>query len=468
MVIVMNKVKRFIGTSGVYFIGNVLSKLIAFILIPIYTSKLSPEQFGTFDLIVTIVSFFAPIAFFQIWDGMFRFSFDKIESYEKYKVISNAFLVWLYGFFVYLLIFGILHKALSFENDWLVLLYGLSIAIQYQYTFVARVFLKNKLFVISGLVNSVLSASINIVLLLKYNLGIESLYIAPILGSLVQVMIIEIAIHPMKKFNLKDVNISQQLEMLKFSIPLCIAAISYWLLSGFTKVVIAHQLGNSANGLFAVANRFTSMIILVVTVFQYAWNEMAYLMANDTNRSAIYEKSIMYIYKVLIIGSGIFMLFIKIIFPYIINSAYEDALMIVPLSLIGVSANAFSNFIGTIFMTEKKTRLIFTTTIISAVINIVCLWVFTPIWGLSGAVGALCLSFLALALIRIYSIKKLFKIGFSRSYINYLVLLISVVCLFFSVNNIILLVLIIIILTGIACYSLRDILLVLWGRVFKK
>ena len=146
----MNKIKRFIQTSGIYFIGSILSKLISFILLPLYTSMLSPSHFGTYDLVVTIMNFFAPIAFFQIWDGMFRFSFDKQSPSEKYSVISNSFSVFALGFVIYSMVFWTMFNAFNFEFAWLIFLYGLSLAIQYQYAFIARAFLRNKLFVMSG------------------------------------------------------------------------------------------------------------------------------------------------------------------------------------------------------------------------------------------------------------------------------------------------------------------------------
>lgn len=468
LVEVMNKIKRFLETSGIYFMGSILSKLIAVFLLPLYTSNLSPEVFGTYDLVVTIVSFFAPIAFFQIWDGMFRFSFDKHKNNDKYIVISNSFSVMGIGFIVFSIIFGVVYNIFRFEIPWLIYSYGISIAILYQYQFIARAFFRNKLFVVSGLINSLLNAGINIFLILKLNVGIESLYIASISGALIQVLIIELRIRPLRNFRFKDLNKQMQLEMVKFSVPLCVSSVSYWMLSGYTKVGISQQLGNHANGLYAVATKFTSMITIVITVFQYAWHELAYLISAEGNRNAKYEKSIEYIFKIVLVGSGIFILLIKIVFPLFVNPTYNDALLIVPLSLVGVAANAFADFVGTIFLAEKKTRLIFWTTIFSVGINIICLWIFTPIWGVQGAVGALSLSFVTIALLRIYAVGKLFSIKLSLSNFNYIFLLATVFYVYFTVDSILMLFIIVLILICIAAYSLRDILIILLKSIKNK
>lgn len=464
----MNNIKRFIKTSGIYFIGNILSKLIAFILLPLYTVKLSPSDFGTYDLVTTIISFLAPITFFQIWDGMFRFTFDKQKVNEKYYIISNSFFVWILGLVIYSIIFGIIYKILHFDFVLLIFSYGIAIAIQYQYSFIARSFQRNKLFVISGLINSLLSAGVNIVLILKFNVGIESLYIAPIIGCIAQALIIEMELQPFKKIHINEVNIDLQIEMIKFAVPLCIASIAYWLLSGYTKLAIYQKFGTYSNGLFAVANKFSSMITFFITSFQYAWNETAYFIAEDGNRATKYKKSIDYIFKVVMIGSGIFMLLIKLIFPYYINSNYRDALNIIPLALIGVSANAFADFISTIFMAERQTKWIFWTTIFSASINIIGLWIFIPIWGLQGAIGSLGLAFVALALIRTYVVGKILKFTLPKSNIIFFFILSLVICIFYLVNNIILIVIIIIILLGILFFSLRDFFIPLWMSIIKR
>lgn len=458
----MNIVKRFIKTSIVYFIGSILSKLISFILLPLYTSKLSPNEFGVYDIVITILSLLVPVVFCQIWDAMFRFALDKNSTDEKYMVVSDSFIVWFMGGVVYTFIYVVFSNFAHFEFKLLIYVYGISVAVQYQYTFIARVFLKNNLFVMSGIINSFISAIVNIILILNFKMGIESLYIATILGCLVQVIIIEKKLLPLRYINIKGFKINYITKMLKFSIPLCIATISYWLLSGYTKIAILQQLGTYENGLYAVANKFSSMIILIISVFQYAWNEIAYLMAGEENRIASYEKSVQYILKVAILGSGVFLLFTKLFFPYFVSISYYDALYIMPLTILGVSANSFAGFTGTIFMAEKQTKYILWTTTIAVGVNICCTWIFTRIWGLQGAVGALSLSFVVLAFLRFLYLKKIFPIKLYREFWFNIILLLFSIIIFISVNNTVYIMLSAILLGCISIFYFKDIIYALW------
>ncbi|BCK00816.1 lipopolysaccharide biosynthesis protein [Anaerocolumna chitinilytica] len=454
----MNKLTRFIKTSGVYFIGNVLSKLISFILLPLYTYKISPEQYGEFDVIITIMNFLIPILFFQIWDGMFRFTFDKKKEKDKYVIVSNSLFISFIGILLCSVSIVIFYHVFPFKNVWLVFFYGISFALQYHYSYIARAFLKNNLFVFTGFINSLLSAFFNIILILYFHMGIESLYISPIIGCFVQIFIIEISLNPLKNLNIKVLDFKLIKEMLRFSIPLCIATISYWLLSGYTKVVISKQLGTYENGLYAVANKFSVMISLIISVFQYAWNEMAYSMAADDNRIDSYRKSIQYILQIVLLGSGIFMLFTKIVFPYFVNASYKDALLIVPLSIIGVAINSFAGFLGTIFMTEKQTRYILWTTIISAIVNLIGSFFIVAAWGLQGAIGTLCFAFIVLAFMRLRALEALFHFKLSKKNIIYILLLIVSVYLYYSFTNPFALIICIVVYSIILLYSLKDII----------
>lgn len=455
----MGKARRFIETAGVYFIGNVLSKLVALFLLPLYTSKILPDKFGEYDLVFTMLSLFVPVIFFQIWDGMFRFAFEKEGIKDKYRVISNSTTVCFFGGIIYSIAFFIIYKILHFELALLIFIYGISFALQYQYTFIARIFLRNKLFVVSGLVNSLLSALLNIVLILRFGLGYESLYIAPVIGCIAQILIIEIVLHPSAHFHFKHIERYLIGDMLKFSIPLCIATVSYWLLGGFTKVVISQKLGIYENGLYAVANRFSSVVTLVVGVFQYSWNEMAYMMIKDDNRVIIYEKGIHLMFKAVILGSGILLIVIKLIFPYLIDQSYIKALELVPLTLLGIAANSLASFVSTIFMTEKQTQYILRTTGIGAILNLVCVWFITPVLGIQGAIGALCLSFIIIAILRLYLLKSIINFRISVTYILYIPIIIVVIFLFFSISNVLILNLILLLLLGFTGYSLRDVMM---------
>ncbi len=406
----MSKIKRFFSTSMVYLVGNVLSKLVVFFLLPLYTSRIPPDEYGVYDLIMTLITLLAPIAFFQIWDGMFRMGFDYSEKKDKYAVTSNAGVVFGVGIVVYIAIFTVLYFIFRFENAVYILLYGLFLSLNYFYGYVCRVFLANAFFAISGLLNTVVNTVLNVILIICFDWGVESLYLSPIVGFFVQCLITECKFKVLFNFKKSAINRNIIKVMLKFSIPLCIVGASYWLLSGFTKVLIKAMIGDTANGLFGIANKFASMITLVVTIFQYAWNELAYMMANDDDRVDSYNLCIDLLLKFSILGSAGMCIFIKILFPYLIDEQYAMAIYIIPATIIGTMMNSMASFVATLFMTEKKTGTIVYSILASSAINIALGIVLTKFFGLQGATISLAVAFTMLLVLRLIQARKKIKI----------------------------------------------------------
>ncbi len=422
----MNRLKRFLQTALTYFIGNILSKLITFVLIPIYTNKLTPSEYGNYDLVITIITLFVSVAFFQIWDGMFRFSFECKEDNEKYDVVCDTLYFYLIGIFLYLVAFYFAFCILKFDYYIFALIFGLIYGLQYVYSFIARVFLRNKLFVFSGTANTLVTALCNIVFIIYLDYGVVSLYLSQICGCIIQILIIEMSIKIRKRFFKHRPNIKALRKMLKFSIPLCIATISYWLLNGFTKLVINQCLGAYENGIYAIASSLANIVVITVNVFQFAWNETAYMMANDTNRKILYKKSIELLFVTVVYGCAILCIGVKLLFPFMIGSEYSRASEIIPILMIGVSSNAIAGFLGTIFMTERKTSYILISTVCVAFVNISLSKISAVIVGIQGIVFILSFSFILLMAIRLFFLKQNFNISINIScYFTSIVVIIS-------------------------------------------
>ena len=463
------KIKRFLQTAFVFLAGNMLSKLISFFLLPLYTSQIAPEQYGTYDLVMSFINLVAPIAFLQIWDGMFRFAFDYKNNEDKQTVIGNAWWVMLLGVIVYGLMFCGLNFFYHFDYFGYVLVYGFAYALHYVYTYAARVFLKNKLFVFSGVANTLCTALLNILLIVGFGWDIKAIYVAATIGSVLQMVIIEWKVGVIRHFRPKNADKNLIKAMIRFSVPLCIATISYWLLSGFTKVVITENLGAAENGLYAVANRFASMITLVVSVIQFAWNETAYLMADDQNRTSGYRVCIDLMIKAVCFGTAILCLGIKVIFPWFVDEQYSQALWLIPCTLIGVGANALAGFYGTLFMTEKKTNFILISTLIAAAVNLAFTGVATRYFGLLGAVSVLAASFILLMLLRLLKLCKEHSIRLDVSHFVLLPLVIVVaVAVFYFVESVLLLLAVCVLFAALFLISVANFLKIYLQRFSKR
>lgn len=439
----LNNSKRFIKTSITYFFGNILSKLIVLFLIPIYTYTFSPDEFGEYGLITSLLALFTPIIFFQIWDGVFRFTFDYEFDSDKRIVISNGLIM----FFISLVVFSIIYFNLSNLHNFyffMVFIYSICIGLQYLYGVVARSFLDNKTFVFSGLFNTLVNFTSVLIMIFKFDIGIESLFVSSSLGIIAQIIIIEIKYGLISKFRINHFNIIIFRKLVLFSFPISLYTLSLWLLNGFTQFFISKYLGSYYNGLFSIANRFSSILLLLIGVVQFSWSEFAFLSTNNKEKKYNYDNFFNQFIRLLFYFSGFIILIIKVAFPYMVNNSFLESLNIIPIVIIGTSLSSLSGLLGTILLSIKKSSYLFPTTAISGIFNVALCYILLNSFGFIGIILSLALSLLVGFLLRILILKKVLLIRINQKLIIALILLILTTLAYYIVNDIIGLILVIV------------------------
>ena len=90
-----NKFKRLIKDIFIFSLGSLGSKLILFLLVPLYTNYLTKAEYGTAELVFTIAQLLIPIASVTIWNGLIRYGL--MNSQQPESVFKNSILIWLFG-----------------------------------------------------------------------------------------------------------------------------------------------------------------------------------------------------------------------------------------------------------------------------------------------------------------------------------------------------------------------------------
>ena len=87
-----NKYKKLISNTAVLGIGVFASKFLVFLMMPFYTGILSPDEYGTADLISQTANLLIPLACIGITDAIFRFAMDK-EGDRRAVLTSGLFVL---------------------------------------------------------------------------------------------------------------------------------------------------------------------------------------------------------------------------------------------------------------------------------------------------------------------------------------------------------------------------------------
>jgi len=425
----MNNIIRFLKSTGIYLVGNGLIKIILFFMLPIYTKYINPVDYGMYDVNITYISFLASILFFDIWNGIMRFMFDYSKN-ERYKPIYAGLIIFIFSSILYSIITFSIGKIFIKQYLGLVFLYGLFMNFQNVLGNIARGYGKNLLYMVAGIVGTLTMVVFNIVFLVFLKWGYASLYISSIFSYIINILIILVGIKEKLISSSFYLDKSLLKNMFLFSLPLSLNSVAYWFLSSYNRVVITNTLGSYENGLYAIAIKFGAIINLVIQCFQLSLQEMTFEKAgsNEKGKSEYYSKIINEYIKFLLIGVLCVLPFVRIIYSYMIDKEYYDAINIVPLYLIATIVSAVSSYLGAVFGAIKNNKQIFISTVIGSVCNVISIHLLIDKIGLQSANVALIIGFLVNVIFRVLVLKRNIKIK-----VNFLTIITLIVLVIFQI-----------------------------------
>ena len=242
--------------TGIYAIGTFGSKLLTFLLVPVYSFYLNKESFGTYDLVITTINLLVPFVTLQISDSVLRWLITSKDQQERNNAIYGGIVVSTIGIIVISAISLLTYLIHPLKGHfWITVLSILSIV----YPFLQQVtggLGFSKLFVFNGVMYTLIFLVFNILFLIVFNLGINSLYFSAIIAYGISCVLILRKIHLASYLKSKTIDRVLIREMIKYSLPLVPNTISWWLINSANKYLILMFLGIQENGIFAMSNRF--------------------------------------------------------------------------------------------------------------------------------------------------------------------------------------------------------------------
>ena len=413
--------KSFIKNTIIIFLSKFCTQFLSFFLLPFFTTLLSTEEYGYFDLYSTYAWLLAIFLTLQLENGIFRFLIDKRENNSEIKnIITNGIIVILVQLLIFMSIYFICLKILKIKNIEYIFIMTLSTSLLNLMLQISRGLGKN---IEYGLA-SIISGSSNVllcILFIKYLsmklLGIVLAYVfSNILASLF--LIFKIKIYKYISFSVLSKNKIK--ELIKYSFPLIPNSISSWIMSISDKIMISFLLGVSFNGIYSISTKFSLLISHIFNVFSLSWTESASMSNNDEDRSIYFSKIINIVFLLCSFMCLLILAAMPIIFKILIKELYFDAYKYIPILICASFFELFSILIGGVFIALKLPKEIATTTILGGIINILINIFFMKKYGLIIASLSTLISYIYIALARYLKISKYVKI--KLNYFNFFII----------------------------------------------
>lgn len=465
----MNKKKQLAKNTIIIFFGRVCTQLISFFLLPLYTSYLATKEYGTVDLIQTYVTLLVPIITLELEMSIFRFLIDSRKSEkETNKLISNNFFILGISLSIFSILYIIVSSFVTIPYRWLILVDIIVCVLSGNFLQVARGFGKTLDYAISCILTGLTTVISNIILICFVHMQAEGMIISMALANFICSLYLFIRLKLYSKINFKIVDFKQIKEMYKYSLPLIPNGISWWIVNVSDRSIISIVLGASANGLYAISNKFPTIISSLTGVFNLSWSESAALHINSSDRDEFFSditNTILRLFMALGVGMLACMPFV---FPILIDVKYNDAYNYIPFLVLGTVFNVAICLYSQVYLAKKLSKQVASTAIVGAIINILINVIFIKQIGLYAAAISTMISYFVMMVYRHFDLKKYVNIKIEKKLIIESIIIYTFTLLIYYQKSIILHVICLLIVCVYAFITNKDFLKSSYLTVVKK
>lgn len=447
-----SKNKYLLKNTIVFAIGNFATKLITFLLVPLYTNALSTEQFGIVDLLYTVCSFLIPVFSFNIVESVLRFSLDKKKNNNE--IMSIALVSILFMIFTSLIMIPILGVFKNFaEYKFLLYLYLITFGSSQIFLVNLKGQEKLKLYSLGNFLYALLVASLNIYLLLIIKIGISGYFLAYIISNIL------IIIYGMIFGNIKEIiknfHFDKKLfkDMTKYSIVLIPTTFMWWIMNFLDRIMVTNFVSLSANGIYAVSYKIPTILTVVSSIFTQAWLFSAVKEKDSEDNESYTNKVFEFLAFGTIVIGALLVIIVKPLFKIYVAIDYYEAWKYVPYLMIGYVFLNLSTFISTTYNVHKDSKGYLFSAVSGAIINCILNIILIPIIGVHGAALATMLSYIAVFLYRLKDTKKYLRINISYKFLYSSTSLIAISLLTYIQNIYVLLIQLLLLISTVYIYK---------------
>lgn len=433
----MSKKKELMKNTIIIFMGKVCTQLISFLLLPLYTSYLLTEEYGFVDLVTTYVTLIVPIITMELEMSVFRYLVDcRKDEKEKKKIFSNNFIILLASLALFIVLYLVVTCFWKFDYCYLILFDIIICTFSGNFLQITRGVGRTLDYAISCIITGVTTILLNILLIVVFKLGafgmITSMALANGLGAVY--LFIRLKMWQYIDFKKKDKKLIK--EMYKYSIPLVPNGISWWIVNVSDRSIITAVLGTAANGIYAVSNKFPTILSSLLGIFNLSWSESAALHVNSPDRDQFFSEVSNTVTKLFTcLGVGMISC-MPFVFPILINKNYNDAYNYIPILILGSVFNVIICLYSALYIAKKMTKQVATTSIIGAIINIIINVVLIKYLGLYAAALSTAISYFVMMVYRHFDLKKYMRITYEKGLLMKTILIFIFAIILYYQHNI--------------------------------
>jgi O-antigen/teichoic acid export membrane protein len=421
---IFDKLKQLTKDTAIYGISTIVGRFLSFLLVPFYTNIFHPAEYGIIANIYIFIGIFNIVYVYGMDAAYLKFAGLPSGGTQQDNFSTPYISVLISGVFLSILmvlirgpVFSLLEVPLNYYH---LMYYSAGILFIDSVAVIPFIQLrlqrKAKKFAAFKLINIGVNIVLNLVLILKFRMGIEAVLISNLFASLSSLLLLLPDIF-------KSLHISFNTELLKrllkFGLPYLPAGLSSMLIQGIDRPILGKLTNLDTVGVYNACYKLGIFMMLFVNMFQYAWQPFFLQNAEEKNAKEIFSKVLTYFTLASALILVILSLFINDIVAIpilhgrtLIDSDYWGGLSIVPIILFGYLFNGLYVIFTAGIYIEEKSMYIPLITGIGAAVNIGVNFLLIPVWGIMGAAYATLAAYLVMAVGLYIVTQKFYKIEY--------------------------------------------------------
>ncbi|MBR7091628.1 MAG: polysaccharide biosynthesis C-terminal domain-containing protein [Clostridia bacterium] len=404
----MNRYKRLLSNTFVFAIGTFSSKVLVYFLVPLYTHVLTNAQFGSADLIQQTGNLLLPLASLGITTAVLRFGLD--SAVRKTDVFTAGLLCVMFGSGALLLLspLWLLVRPLA-PYSVLLMVFAVMSTLRSLCSQFVRSQSRVRLFALDGLLSTATMLLLTILFLTVFRWGVTGYIAAIVCSDFLSVLFLTVTGRLWRYVGFSGLQPNVLRQMLRFALPLIPNTLLWWITNVSDRYFVIYMMGEEHNGPYAIAYKIPALIILVAGVFMNAWQISA--VTEQEDRERFYSKVGNHYTSILMIVASLILLGDRMIIRLWVAEDYYIAWQYVPLLTLATVCTCLVDFLGSIYLVEKKSVHSMLTAAVSAVMNLILNAVLIPVWGVNGAAAATLLCYFTVFLIRFWDTRRYIKVA---------------------------------------------------------
>jgi O-antigen/teichoic acid export membrane protein len=393
MPLMIDNLKNTAKGALIYGLGNLSTRLIGFILIPLYTSKFTVAEYGVLGILDITMQIFIAVFGLGLYNAFFRWYWDK-EFISRQKSIFFTILTTVLFFSIILTSILILLKkqvsTLLFESPdfsyYIVLIVLVACFESFNIVVATLLRLQEKalFYTLLYILKLITSLTLTVYFIIYAGKGIEGIYEALLIGNCVYILVASVFI--VRNIQLKFEIISAK-GMLAFSLPLLLTALTGIILNVTDRYTLRFLTDYETVGIYTLGYKIANSIrVFVIASVSMALQPMIFKMMNSADNKRFYSKVMTYFtFGLIFVVLGVSLFGKEIIKVLSQKVSYWESFRVVPILSYAMLFTMLRDISLTGLNLTKNTKVTALITISVCILNIGLNILCIKFWGYMGA-----------------------------------------------------------------------------------